>query len=263
MKYAIMSDVHANPAALKTALRDAQEQGCEKFLLLGDITGYGYDVRGALKIARAAFDVVLMGNHDSACADLEPAWEAIMISNYDLDREQRRTLSKDELDWLRALPATYTLNDAAFVHADFTNPKAWRYILSIEDAKRNFRSCPARLMFCGHTHLAAIWERTPEGKFRPQNEEFFCTPFVKPEGITFTPEKDGRYIINVGSVGYPRNDFCATYALWDTTTDEVCIRRLPFDFKGYSTNLLANSVAIPHWLEPMLGRAESLPPCVF
>ena len=75
MKYAIMSDVHANPAALEKALKDARAVGCEKFILLGDITGYGYDPKRALELVRENFDVVLMGNHDSACLGLEPEWE--------------------------------------------------------------------------------------------------------------------------------------------------------------------------------------------
>ena len=51
MKYAIMSDAHANPRALTTALEDAAKFGCRKYALLGDITGYGYDVRTTLKTA--------------------------------------------------------------------------------------------------------------------------------------------------------------------------------------------------------------------
>ncbi len=252
MKYAIMSDVHANPAALKTVLADAHDLGCEKFILLGDITGYGYDVRGALKIVRKEFDVVLMGNHDSACVGLEPPWEAIMIANYDLDREQRRILTRDEVDWLRELPYSYTADDAEFVHGDFVNPKKWNYILTCESAVQNFLCTTERLMFCGHTHHAAIWEQTKKGEFRSNEEAFFETHAAKPDCFTFTPKKDSRYIINVGSVGYPRNDLCMTYGIWDTATDEVSIRRLPFDFKGYITSLVANSVAIPHWLEPIL-----------
>lgn len=252
MKYAIMSDVHANPAALKTVLADAQSLGCEKFILLGDITGYGYDVRGALKIVRKSFDVVLMGNHDSACVGLEPPWEAIMISNYDLDREQRRILTRDEVDWLRELPYSYTAEDAEFVHGDFINPKKWNYILTCESAVRNFLFTTERLMFCGHTHHAAIWEQTKKGEFRSNEEKFFETHAAKPDCFTFTPKKDSRYIINVGSVGYPRNDLCMTYGTWDTESDEISIRRLPFDFKGYITSLVANGVAIPHWLEPIL-----------
>ena len=48
MKYAIMSDVHANPKALETALSDARRLGCGKFILLGDVTGYGYDPKATL-----------------------------------------------------------------------------------------------------------------------------------------------------------------------------------------------------------------------
>ena len=62
-----MSDVHANPRALKVALEDARRLGCGKYVLLGDVTGYGYDVKTALSEVRKNFDVVLMGNHDSAC----------------------------------------------------------------------------------------------------------------------------------------------------------------------------------------------------
>ena len=81
MKYAIMSDAHANPLALKTALADARSLGCEKFIFAGDITGYGYDAKTTLNLVRENFDVVLLGNHDSACAGLEPAWEVQMISS--------------------------------------------------------------------------------------------------------------------------------------------------------------------------------------
>ena len=44
MKYAIMSDAHANPQVLETALADAHAQGCERFVFAGDVTGYGYDL---------------------------------------------------------------------------------------------------------------------------------------------------------------------------------------------------------------------------
>ena len=52
MRYAIMSDVHANPKALEVALADARRLGCGKFILLGDVTGYGYDPKGALEGVR-------------------------------------------------------------------------------------------------------------------------------------------------------------------------------------------------------------------
>lgn len=102
MKYAIMSDVHANPAALKTALADARALGCEKFVMLGDITGYGYDSKAALNLVRENFDVVLMGNHDSACLGLEKEQCDLENPNYDIDRKHRATLTDDDARWLRS-----------------------------------------------------------------------------------------------------------------------------------------------------------------
>ena len=92
MKYAIMSDAHANPQALETALADARAAKCGKFILLGDVTGYGYDPKRTLELVRENFDVVLMGNHDSACVELEPEWEVITNYNYDFDRMARELL---------------------------------------------------------------------------------------------------------------------------------------------------------------------------
>ena len=88
-----MSDAHANPLALETALADARSLGCEKLVFAGDMTGYGYDARAALGLVRENFDVVLLGNHDSACAGLEPAREVAMLSSYALDVEARDKLS--------------------------------------------------------------------------------------------------------------------------------------------------------------------------
>ena len=59
MKYAIMSDVHANPVALETALADARAHKCENFVFAGDVTGYGYDGNAALRLVRENFDVAI------------------------------------------------------------------------------------------------------------------------------------------------------------------------------------------------------------
>ena len=257
MKYAIMSDVHSNPMALEKALKDARSRGCRKFILLGDITGYGYDAERALAIVRKEFDVVLMGNHDSACVGLEPSWEVMMIPNYDIDRAQREMLTKDDVDWIRALDYTYKTGGAAFTHGDFTQPKSWNYIFSCEEAVRNFFSRTEKLMFCGHTHHAAIWEQNKKGEFKSKSEKRFRTPAVKPETITFTPRNESRYIVNVGSVGYPRNDLCSTYCIWDSVANKVTIRRLAFDFKGYIIEMLKHNVELPRWLAELLMKAKS------
>ena len=256
MKFAIMSDAHANPRALETALADAAKAGCGKYALLGDITGYGYDVKSTLRIVRERFDIVLMGNHDSACVGLEPAWEVLAVSNYDLDRAQREQLTKEEVAWIRDLEYIHVGKGFVMAHGDFTNPKAWNYIHSTETAIQNFYSRTERLMFCGHTHHAAVWEATGKGKFQAKFEKRFMTPAIEPESVSFKLKDGSRYIINVGSVGYPRNDLCCSYCIYDTEKKAVTIRRLPFDFKNYIMEMLARKINLPAWLCEILMAAS-------
>ena len=260
MKYAIMSDVHANPKALETALADARRLGCGKFILLGDVTGYGYDPKATLEIVRRNFDVVLMGNHDSACVELEPEWEVRMNNNYDFDRMARELLSEEERAWLRG--RAYQHEEAGFIcaHGDFTQPKMWNYIIYEDAAERNFRFRDEQLMFCGHTHHAAIWELTggrassravaTSGKdvCRPKLEHRFRQPAAKAESVSFKLNPTSRYIVNVGSVGYPRNDLCGAYGIFDADARRMTIRRLPFDFKSYITEMLDRKLDLPRWL---------------
>ena len=66
MKYAIISDIHANPAALERVLADAKQFGAEKVVCAGDVVGYGPDPVGAIRILRERGIPTVMGNHDAA-----------------------------------------------------------------------------------------------------------------------------------------------------------------------------------------------------
>lgn len=248
MRYAVMSDAHANPAALEAALADARALGCDRLVLLGDVTGYGYNVRRTLSLVQENFDIVLMGNHDSACTGLEPLIVVLLLRNYDIDIKQREVLSEEELEWLRSRPLFFAEGDAAFVHADFKNPSAWNYIFSAYDAFVNFHSRPERILFCGHTHHAAVWEMTGRGAVRPKLQRYLSIPAHKADRRSFELKDSSRYIVNVGSVGHPRADKCSTYAIYDTDKNRVTIRRLPVDLAAYETALVENDVSVPLWL---------------
>ena len=157
MRCAVMSDAHANPLALKAALADARRRRCRKFLFLGDTTGYGYAVTETLRLIRENFDVVLMGNHDSACVGLEPWLEVHANRNYHVDLMHREELDEEELRWLRNLPYFHVEGEAAFAHGDFTDPPAWNYILGPREAVASLAAQKERILFCGHTHHAAAW----------------------------------------------------------------------------------------------------------
>lgn len=258
MKYAIMSDVHANPRALETALADARRRGCGKFLLLGDITGYGYDSPAALEIARKGFDVVLLGNHDSACVGLEPEFQVTMNRNYDLDRAARAQLSDEARRWLREREAVFAKDGFACVHGDFVSPRSWDYVIERQDAALNFSARKEPLLFCGHTHHAAVWERTRKGEVRPKFESRLNVPADKAESVSFRCAATSRYIVNVGSVGYPRNDLCSSYCIYDDRTRRVTVRRLPFDFGSYVREMVSRKIELPYWLCELLMVVRKL-----
>lgn len=257
MKYAVMSDVHSNPHALEAALADARSLGCEKFAMLGDVTGYGYDGPGAMALVRRSFGVALMGNHDSACAGLESELEVRCNPNYRTDRMQREEFGAEDLDWLRGLPYTHREEGlgAEFAHGNFRDPKSWDYVFTAQDAAMSMRSCGARLMFCGHTHTAGVWERGEDGTTEASpgfRDRLFGSP-EEADDMAEVKLRDGvRYLVNVGSVGYPRNDYCTTYGIWDVEAGTVGIRRLPFDFAGYVKRMVWKGAPIPEWLGALM-----------
>ncbi len=253
MKYAVMSDAHANPEALAAALADARRRRCERFVLLGDVTGYGYDVEETARIVRENFDVVLMGNHDSACAGFEPWMDVQTNRNYRLDVLQRSQLAEEAMEWLRTLPHLHSERDAAFVHGDFTSPPSWNYVFSPQDAAMSIAERDEHVLFCGHTHHAVAWELNPSGVMRLRHS---CPRGELPGGVvskTIALKADCRYVVNVGSVGYPRYDPCSTYAIYDDVSRRVVFRHLPFDFHAYAIRMTEHGVSIPFWLSDILG----------
>jgi len=253
MRYAIMSDVHANPAALAEALADARKHGCRRFIMLGDVTGYGYDVNEALRLVRENFDVVLMGNHDSACLGLEPYMEVCMNRNYRVDVAQRECLADDDRAWLRGRPYLHAEGDIAFVHGDFTSPAAWNYVFYAQDVVVNFFSRSERILFCGHTHHAAAWEMPASGVARERLVNCLARPPECADTHSFSLKEGSRYLVNVGSVGHPRHDRCSTYAIYDSESQRIAFRRLPVDLAAYAAALDNSGIDQPLWLSDALS----------
>ena len=83
---------------------------------------------------------------------------------------------------------------------------------------------------------------------RLKMEKRFRQPVAKAASISFKLNPTSRYIVNVGSVGYPRNDLCSAYGIFDTEAQRVAIRRLPFDFKSYITEMTDRNLKLPAWL---------------
>ena len=237
MRYAIISDIHANPEAFKVVLADARQQKADRVICLGDITGYGYDAVESYALAKENCDVLLLGNHDAACARVCAENMICANPNYNIDRAEREELGRDTLAEIRSLPYTFSNRHFACAHGDFIVPQNFGYILSANDARHNFRACNMDLMFIGHTYEAKVWTMTA-------NNELETSKVGK-----ITLKAGCRYIVNVGSAGYPRHDFFSSYALFDSRARTVDLRRLDFDFPSYIAKMQKKGIALPFWLE--------------
>lgn len=240
MKYAVISDLHANPAALKKVLEECDRLGVDQVVCVGDVVGYGPDPCGVLRILRERNIPTVMGNHDAAVACLRD--EALMIGiAQEAVRRHHAEIGADDLAWLRSLPFVYEGDGFAVAHANFQAPERMFYIYDARDARGSFVRRSEPLLFVGHTHIEALFA------FGIASDPHFpeCGE-VNPRDFRMV---DGwQYLVNAGSVGYPREHPYSSFVTFDATTRIVRFHRVPFDFQGYADALRARSLPVPTWV---------------
>ena len=211
--FAVISDIHANLEALTTVLKDIENRGIETIYRLGDVIGYGPNPKECLDLVMQKTQWCVMGNHDYAVF-YEPtnfnygAEQASFWTRSVLEAEQADDIRSKRWSFIGELPVKRTLKAKLgstgavidFLHASprrpineyifpddvYTNPLKVR--LLFERVKH--------ICFVGHTHLPGVFLDDPD--FYAPDELDYVYPIV--------PEE--RAIINVGSVGQPRDRDC-------------------------------------------------------
>jgi len=199
-------------------LDDAAHQGVERIVCLGDIVGYGPMPAETLATIRDSAALVIAGNHDDAVSGRLKADDFVDLAG-DAVRRHHDALAKKDLEWLSGLPYTCAFDGAAAAHGDFTDPPKFFYTESEEDARANFEAVGEQLLFIGHTHVPKVFLTGRSGRV-------YAT-----EPQDFTLEDGKRYIVNPGSVGYPRESggVClSSYVIYDSDERTIVFRRLPF-----------------------------------
>ncbi len=217
MKWAILSDIHGNLEALRAVGEDLRFQGAERIVCLGDVVGYGADPNEAVALLRGLTDSVVAGNHDHGAVGLteidhfnSAAREAILWT--------RDHLSPENAAYLRSLPLILQEGNVTLVHASPLEPEEWHYVLTYPDAEEGFRALPGDLAFIGHSHRPVIVAKGADGRIGSVLSD------------ETRLEKGVRYIINVGSVGQPRDgDPRSAYGFYDDSEKIYSLKRVPYD----------------------------------
>lgn len=227
---AFISDIHANLEALTVVLDDIKKRGVETIYCLGDVIGYGPNPRECIEMVQKACEFTLCGNHEEAvlfnAEDFNPKarraidWTREQLNSEKYDKDQNYAL----WDFLGELRKKVREGDVLYVHAsprqptrEYVLPKDVKDRAKIESIFSEFDG--GDICFIGHTHIPGIFTDDIQFRYARQLENKFQ--------ISSYP---GKKLINVGSVGQPRDgDNRACYVLYDGETVEWV--RLAYDYK--------------------------------
>jgi predicted phosphodiesterase len=244
MRWALITDIHANRQAFEAVLADARAQGATRFALLGDFVGYGADPAWVLEQVMALVAdgaIAVQGNHDEAVANgstptMHPDARAVV----DWTRAQ---LNDDQIRFLSRLPmqAHGEPGHCLFVHANAYDPKSWDYVQGRAEAVKSLHASPARIQACGHMHDPMLFHLSGTGKagdFRPV------------AGVPMPLPAHRQWLIIPGSCGQPRDgNPAACYALLDPARSELDDSRISFQRVAYDVDAACAAL-----------RASDLPP---
>jgi len=200
MRIALISDIHGNLEALQTALEEIEKLNVDKIHGLGDFVGYMTNPNECVELTKD-FESV-MGNHESALFDRD---ELSLFNEY---AKKALLWTKNELTpanvkLLSALPykQVYVDLDYTIAHGSLISP--FEYINNFFAAWMNFDLLETQVLFVGHTHVPVFWRGyktiTTIGH-QPEQR----SPHPR-KVTTFELKDDEKYIVNVGSVGQPRD----------------------------------------------------------
>ncbi len=226
MKWAILSDVHGNLEALQAVIADLRREGPEKIAFLGDAVGYGANPNECLLLLRELTEFMVAGNHDYGAVGLTDvsyfnaaAKAAVLWTG--------ENLAEEGYTFLRQIPLVRQAAGISFVHATPNEPGQWNYIFTYPEAEEAFRALGEELAFIGHSHTPIILAKEGKGRVNA----------LEPEAATL--EKGVQYIINVGSVGQPRDgNPQAAYGLYNETERKFRLKRVPYDIQSAQQKII-------------------------
>lgn len=236
MKVIIISDIHGNLEALNKVLEYIDKlEGEKRIVCLGDIVGYGPNPEECFKIVESLTDNICLGNHEDATMNTDydyqittPAREAI--------RWTRKILEEETKEAIKRLPLKIVEDNILYVHASPDNPRQWNYISNTGDAYSSLIEMEHSLCFVGHSHHPGIYSY--HSKQENSNKAALS--------------KDDKTIINVGSVGQPRDGSPKlSFAVFDDDKWEVEIIRLEYDY--HKTMAKIEEANLPHSLAERLA----------
>jgi diadenosine tetraphosphatase ApaH/serine/threonine PP2A family protein phosphatase len=242
MKYALLSDIHSNLEAFQAVVQDCVKEKVDDVFFLGDIVGYGADPGRCIEILQELTTHVIAGNHDWAAVGLTETGYFNPVAKTAIEWTAGKITSRQQT-FLAQLPLTRNYPRITLVHATPHQPEAWDYMLSLQEAAHSFNYCDQHICFIGHSHTPITFVEDQEGKIS-----------VLPD-TTFTLKDSHRYIINLGSVGQPRDgNPQAAYGIYTADDARFILKRMPYTIERAQEKIIA--AGLPPFLASRLAEGR-------
>lgn len=234
MRAAVISDIHANLPALEAVLESIDERGAGEVWCLGDVVGYGAQPDGCAELVKQRCDLCLVGNHDLAVlGELDvSAFSAAAAAAVTWTRENADGAT---IDFLRELRPAGEQASVGLFHASPRDP-VWEYVLSVEQAQDCLELQPQRVALIGHSHVALYFngpEQGGDGEVRG----------VQAGDEATIDLGEGRWLVNPGSVGQPRDgDPRAAWLEIDTEEWTARYHRVDYEIERAATPILESEL---------------------
>ena len=223
MRLAIVSDIHANLPALEAVLESCEQAGLERVWCLGDVVGYGAQPDECAQVVSERCELSLVGNHDLAVlGELEvSAFSAPAAAAVEWTRSNS---APETLEFLRALKPSDESREVGLYHASPRDP-VWEYVLWMDQAAECIELQSARVSLIGHSHVALFFV-APDADAEDERE----LRGSHAEAGTTLDLSSGRWLVNPGSVGQPRDgDPRAAWLELDTDAWTATYHRIDYE----------------------------------
>ena len=245
MRYLVVGDIHANIHALDAVLAAARPLGFEHTLVLGDLVGYGASPNEVIdRLHELESVTAVRGNHDKVAAGLEEPAEFTTVA-----REgaiwTATALSEAHKAFLGALPTGPVAVTEMVEICHGTPFDEDEYVLDSLDALRALRGCNRPCCFYAHTHVPAAYSL--------HSGALGYVETASNEAMRLEPGP--TYLVNVGSVGQPRDgDSRAAFGILDTDARTIRFHRVAYDIAAAQAAIRA--AGLPDALAARLSRGR-------
>jgi predicted phosphodiesterase len=225
VRYLVITDIHGNLEALEAVLGALTPRGIDGVLVLGDLVGYGADPNAVVDRVRSLAPIAIVrGNHDKVAAGIEDG-ESFNLVARSAVQWTNDALTPENLEYLLALPAGPIVVDDQLEICHGSPYDEDSYIFDELDALKALETAARPVCLFGHTHVAVVYRRTEARLDVPAGPG--DTDLVR-----VAIEPDSRYLVNVGSVGQPRDgDSRAAAGIVDTAAGVIELYRIRYSIE--------------------------------